>query len=44
VVAVDPSAVFRKALREHLPAAAVSVDPFHPVELANDVGPKCGSG
>ncbi len=39
-----PSAAFRKALREHLPAAAVSVDPFHPVKLANDVGPRCGRG
>ncbi len=37
VVAIDPSAAFRKALREHLPHAAVSVDPFHPVKLANDM-------
>jgi transposase len=37
VVAIDPSAAFRKALREHLPHAAVSVDPFHLVKLANDV-------
>ncbi len=37
VVAIDPSAAFRKALREHLPATAVSVDPFHLVKLANDV-------
>jgi transposase len=37
VVAIDPSAAFRKALREHLPEAAVSVDPFHLVKLANDV-------
>ncbi|KGH44871.1 transposase [Modestobacter caceresii] len=36
VVAIDPSAAFRKALREHLPAAAVSVDAFHLVKLAND--------
>jgi transposase len=36
VVAIDPSAAFRKALREQLPAAAVSVDPFHLVRLAND--------
>jgi transposase len=28
VVAIDPSAAFRKALREQLPAAALSVDPF----------------
>jgi transposase len=37
VVAIDPSAAFRKALREHLPHAAVSVDAFHLVKLANDV-------
>jgi transposase len=37
VVAIDPSAAFRKALREHLPQAAVSVDPFHLVKLANDM-------
>lgn len=37
VVAIDPSAAFRRALREHLPHAAVSVDPFHLVKLANDV-------
>jgi len=37
VVAIDPSAAFRKALREQLPAAAVSVDAFHLVKLANDV-------
>src|SRR3954451_1926010 len=36
-VAIDPSAAFRKALREQLPAAAVSVDPFHLVKLANDM-------
>jgi transposase len=36
VVAIDPSAAFRKALREHLPGAAVSVDAFHLVKLAND--------
>jgi transposase len=36
VVAIDPSAAFRKALRAQLPAAAVSVDPFHLVKLAND--------
>jgi len=30
-----PSAAFRKALRTHLPRAAVSVDPFHVVMLAN---------
>jgi transposase len=37
VVAIDPSAAFRKALREQLPAAAVSVDAFHLVKLANDM-------
>ena len=35
VVAIDPSAAFRKAIRTHLPAAAVSVDAFHLVQLAN---------
>lgn len=37
VVAIDPSAAFRRALREQLPHAAISVDPFHLVKLANDV-------
>jgi transposase len=37
VVAIDPSAAFRKALREQLPAAALSVDAFHLVKLANDM-------
>lgn len=37
VVAIDPSAAFRKALREQLPQAAVSVDAFHLVKLANDM-------
>jgi transposase len=37
VVAIDPSAAFRKALREQLPDAAVSVDAFHLVKLANDM-------
>lgn len=36
VVAIDPSAAFRRALREQLPRAAVSVDAFHLVKLAND--------
>jgi len=36
VVAIDPSAAFRKALRTHLPFAAVSVDTFHLVKLGND--------
>ncbi len=34
VVAIDPSAAFRKAITTHLPAAAVSVDAFL-VQLAN---------
>ena len=37
VVAIDPSAAFRRAIREHLPHAAVSVDAFHLVKLGNDV-------
>jgi transposase len=37
VVAIDPSAAFRRALREQLPHAAVSVDAFHLVKLANDM-------
>nr|WP_239523909.1 transposase [Geodermatophilus normandii] len=37
LVAIDPSVAFRKALREHLPAAAVSVDAFHLAKLANDM-------
>lgn len=37
VVAIDPSAAFRKALAEHLPGAAISVDAFHLVALANDM-------
>jgi transposase len=37
VVAIDPSAAFRRALREHLPQAALSVDAFHLVKLANDM-------
>jgi transposase len=36
VVAIDPSATYRAALREHLPQAAISVDAFHLVKLAND--------
>lgn len=36
VVAIDPSAPFRKALREWLPRAAVSVDKFHMVKLGNE--------
>src|SRR5699024_1023756 len=37
VVAIDPSAAFRKALGDHLPRAAISVDKFHLVKLANDM-------
>jgi transposase len=36
VVAIDPSAAFAKAIRTNLPAAAISVDAFHLVKLAND--------
>lgn len=36
-VGIDPSAAFRKALRENLPDAAVSVDHFHLVQLGNDM-------
>lgn len=35
VVAIDPSAAFRRALRMWLPRSAVSVDAFHLVLLAN---------
>ncbi|MDJ0316232.1 ISL3 family transposase [Arthrobacter sp. H35-MC1] len=35
VVAIDPSAAFRKALRIWLPRTAVSVDHFHLIQLAN---------
>lgn len=37
VVAIDPSAAFRSAVRSWLPKARVSVDHFHLVKLANDV-------
>ncbi len=37
VVAIDPSAAFRKALRMWLPRAAVSVDAFHMVLLGNNM-------
>jgi transposase len=36
VVAIDPSAAYRRALRQQLPRAAVSVDAFHLVKLGND--------
>ena len=35
MVAIDPSAAFRKAIIHALPNAQISVDPFHPVRLAN---------
>lgn len=35
VVAIDPSAAFRRAIREQLPQAAGSVDAFHLVKLGN---------
>jgi transposase len=35
VVAIDPSAALKKAIREQLPNGKVSVDPFHLVQLAN---------
>jgi transposase len=35
VVAIDPSAAFKKAITEELPNAQISVDPFHLVQLAN---------
>lgn len=37
VVAIDPSAAFRKALRMWLPRTAVSVDLFHVTMLAHDM-------
>jgi transposase len=35
VVAIDPSAAFKKAITQQLPNAQISVDPFHLVQLAN---------
>jgi transposase len=35
VVAIDPSAAFKKAITEQLPNTKISVDPFHLVQLAN---------
>jgi transposase len=35
VVAIDPSAAFKKAITNALPNAKISVDPFHLVQLAN---------
>ncbi len=37
VVAIDPSAAFRSAVRRWLPKAHVSVDHFHLVKLGNDM-------
>ncbi|MDV7090994.1 ISL3 family transposase [Rhodococcus opacus] len=37
VVAIDPSAAFAKAIAANLPHAAISVDAFHLVKLANDM-------
>ncbi len=37
VVAIDPSAAFRSAVRRRLPQARVSVDHFHLVKLGNDM-------
>jgi transposase len=37
VVAIDPSAPFRSAVRSWLPKARISVDHFHLVKLANDM-------
>ena len=37
VVAIGPSAAFRKALRMWLPRTAASVDAFHLVKLGNDM-------
>jgi transposase len=37
VVAIDPSAAFRRAIRRQLPRAALSVDAFHLVKLGNDM-------
>lgn len=35
VVAIDPSAAFKKAITTSLPHAKIAVDPFHLVQLAN---------
>jgi transposase len=34
IVAIDPSAAFKKAITQQLPNAKISVDPFHLVQLA----------
>jgi Transposase len=38
VVAIDPSAAFKKAILAQLPNAKISVDPFHVVQLAKPDG------
>ncbi|MFJ6158859.1 transposase [Pseudarthrobacter sp. NPDC092184] len=43
VVALDPSAAFRKALRMWLPRTAVSVDAFHLASYASTGSPKSGT-
>ncbi len=35
IVAIDPSAAFKKAITTALPTAGIAVDPFHLVQLAN---------
>ncbi len=35
VVAIDPSAAFKKAITDCLPNATIAVDPFHLVQLGN---------
>jgi transposase len=37
VVAIDPSAAFKKAITEQLPNTKISVDAFHLVQLANQM-------
>ena len=37
MVAIDPSAAFAKAIAANPPHAAISVDAFHLVKLANDM-------
>ena len=35
VVAIDPTAAFKKAITDALPNAQIAVDPFHLVQLGN---------
>src|SRR5215207_6669115 len=37
VVAIDPSAAFKRAITEQLPNAKISVDPFHLVQVRHEV-------